>query len=318
MNLRGFDLNLLLVLDALLRDNSTTLAAHRIGLSQPAVSAALRRLRTRLNDPLFVRQGQRLQPTDYARSLEVPLREVLDHLEGLLAGPQAFEPAVATDALKLSGSDFFTEMLMPQLAERLAVEAPGIRVQMVDLVPDNYVGTLQSYEVDMAMIPKADHPEWVDWQPLFNSSFAVIAARSHARIRGAEVEPGDTLPMDLLCDIGHVLFSPQGNLSGMGDAALAKVGRKRRVVMSMPSFYGVGRAVAESQYIALMPRQLAHRLAPALGLEVFEPPMPIQLPTICLFWHKRSTHAPAHRWLREQVAEIMAPLNEGEPPLPAK
>ncbi|MEZ5880439.1 MAG: LysR family transcriptional regulator [Nitratireductor sp.] len=316
MNLRSFDLNLLLVLDALLRDNSTTLAAQRIGLSQPAVSAALRRLRMRLNDPLFVRRGQRLEPTDYARDLEVPLREVLDRLEGLLAGSQSFDPATASDTFKLSGSDFFSEMLMPQLVDRLAVRAPGMRVQLVDLVPDSYVGTLQSYEVDMAMIPSSGHPEWVDWQPLFNSSFAAIAGKNHARLSRAGLKPGDTIPMDLFCDVGHILFSPQGHLSAMGDAALAKVGRKRRVVMTMPSFYGVCRAVAESRHIALIPRQLAERLGPKLGLDIFKPPMTIQLPTIGLFWHKRSTNAPAHRWLRGQIAAIMNPLNEGEPPLP--
>lgn len=316
MNLRGFDLNLLLVLDALLRDKSTTLAAQRIGLSQPAVSAALGRLRARLGDPLFVRHGQGLEPTDYASSLEVPLREVLDHLEGLLAGPETFNPAVAGDTFKLSGSDFFSEMLMPELVEQLAVKAPGMRVQMVDLVPDDYVGTLQSYEVDMAMIPSSGHPEWVDWQPLFNSSFAAISGHGHARLLQAGLKPGDTIPMDLFCDMGHILFSPQGHLSAMGDAALARVGRKRRVVMTMPSFYGVCRAVSESRHIALIPRQLAERLAPKLGLDIFKPPMHIQLPTIGLFWHKRSTNAPAHRWLRGQIAAIMNPLNEGEPPLP--
>ncbi|MCB1423377.1 MAG: LysR family transcriptional regulator [Nitratireductor sp.] len=317
MNLRGFDLNLLLVLDALLRDNSTTLAARRIGLSQPAVSAALGRLRSRLGDPLFVRHGQRLEPTDHARSLETPLREILENLEDLLAGPEVFDPAVASDTFKLSGSDFFSEMLMPELVERLAVEAPGMRVQLVDLGPDDYLSSLQTYKVDIAMIPQLGHPEWVDWQPVFNSSFAAIAGRGHERLLRARLRPGDIIPIDLFCELGHILFSPQGNLSAMGDAALAKIGRKRRVVMTMPSFYGVCRAVSESRHIALIPRQLAERLAPKLGLDIYKPPILIRLPTMCLFWHKRSTSTPAHRWLRGQIAAIMNPLNEGEPPLPA-
>lgn len=162
VNFSSFDLNLLRVLDALLREASTTKAGMRIGLSQPAVSAALGRLRHALEDPLFVRHGQRLEPTGYARSLEIPLRNILDRLVTLLSGPEQFDPFHAVETFKLSGSDFFAELLMPQLAEVLSRKAPSIRVQLVDLLPENYVGTLERYEVDMAFIPRTDFPEWID------------------------------------------------------------------------------------------------------------------------------------------------------------
>lgn len=316
MNLRAFDFNLLRVLDALLHDKSTTLAGQRIGLSQPAVSAALGRLRAALNDPLFVRHGQKLEPTIYARSLELPLRRILDELETLLSGPKIFDPLAAVETFKISGSDFFSTMLMPQLGERLAREAPGVRVQMVDLVPDNYVGTLESYDIDLALLPWLDHPEWTEFQPLFNSSFAMIARQGHPRLKRAGVEPGQPLPIDLFCDLGHVLFSPEGKLKAMGDAALAKVGRERRVVMTMPTFGGVCGAVAESDHVALIPQQLAHHVGPRLGLAVYKPPMPMQLPLIGMIWHKRATHSPAHQWFRGVIAELTRPLNANEPPLP--
>jgi DNA-binding transcriptional LysR family regulator len=316
MNLRTFDLNLLRVLDALLRDKSTTLAGQHIGLSQPAVSAALGRLRTALGDPLFVRHGQKLEPTVYAASLATPLRRILDELEAVLSGPAAFDPAKAAETFKISGSDFFSTMLMPQLGERLAREAPGIRVQMVDLVPDNYVGTLESYDIDLALIPWVDHPEWIEFQPLFNSSFAMIARKGHPRLKRARLKPGDQVPIDLFCDLGHVLFSPEGKLKAMGDAALAKVGRERRVVMTMPTFGGVCGAVAESDHVALIPQQLAHRVGSRLGLDVYKPSMPGQLPLIGMIWHKRATNSPAHKWFRGTVAELMLPLNTNEPPLP--
>ncbi|MBO6717697.1 MAG: LysR family transcriptional regulator [Rhizobiaceae bacterium] len=316
MNLRAFDLNLLRVLDALMRDQSTTLAGQRIGLSQPAVSAALGRLRAALNDPLFVRHGQRLEPTVYARSLEAPLRRILDDLELLLSGPATFDPSQAEETFKISGSDFFSTMLMPDLGERLAREAPGIRIQMVDLVPDNYVATLESYDVDLALLPSLDHPEWTAFQPLFNSSFAVIARRDHARLKRAGVKPGEAIPIDLFCDLGHVLFSPEGNLKAMGDAALAKVGRERRVVMTMPTFGGVCGAVARSEHIALIPQQLAHEVAAGIALAVYKPPMPMPLPLIGMLWHKRATQSPPHKWLRGVIAELMYPLNADEPPLP--
>ena len=309
MNLSGFDLNLLRVLDALLLEGSTVRAGQRIGLSQPAVSAALGRLRLALDDPLFVRQGQRLEPTDYARSLARPLRDTLDAIERLISGPESFDPLTAVDSFKLSGSDFFAEMLMPALGERLSRIAPGLRVQLVDLVPDNYAGTLEDSEIDLALIPQLEHPAWIDWKPLFHSGFVMIARRGHPRLRRAGLVPGDVVPIDLFCDLGHILFSPEGKLHAMGDAALAAVGRERRVVMTMPVFYGVSRAVAESDHVALLPAQLAYKLQDTLGLDAYVPPMPIAKPLIGMIWHKRVTNAPAHRWLRGQIADLMEPLD---------
>lgn len=310
MNLSSFDLNLLRVLDALLHEQSTVRAGERIGLSQPAVSSALGRLRHALNDPLFVREGQRLVPTEYARSLEFPLRRILEDVEALLAGPESFDPAKAEQSFKISGSDFFAEMLMPSLANALSRLAPKIQVQLVDLVPDNYVGTLERHGIDLAFVPKIDFPTWTDYAPAFRSRFVMIARRGHPRLERAEVREGEIVPIDLFCDLGHVVFSPEGKLKAMGDAALARVGRERRVVMTMPVFGGVVNAVAGSDLVALLPEQLARKVAPRLGLAIYTPPMPINPVLICMIWHKRNTNHPTHRWLRDLVLELLAPLND--------
>ena len=312
-NLASFDLNLLRVLDALLSENSTVRAGERVGLSQPAVSAALGRLRAALNDELFFRRGQGLEPTQYARSLQVPLREVLNGIEALIREPGAFAPETSTASFRISGSDFFAEMLMPHLAERLQQLAPGMRVHLVDLVPDSYVDTLDRYEVDLALIPRTELPDWIEAEPVFRSGFLVIARKGHPRLRRAGLAPGDIVPIDLFCDLGHVLFSPEGNSSAMGDAALAEVGRERRVVMTMPVFSGVYRAVAGSDLVALLPSALAHHVASAVGLEIYRPPMPVPTAHINLIWHRRYSASPAHRWLRAQIVKILAPLDEGEP-----
>lgn len=124
------------------------------------------------------------------------------------------------------------------------------------------------------------------------------------------------VPIDLFCDLGHILFSPQGKLKAMGDAALAAVGRERRVVMTIPVFSGVCGAVSQSDHVALLPRQLALALAPKLGLEIFSPPMAIAPALICMIWHRRATASPAHRWLRTTIADILFRFNEGETALP--
>lgn len=312
MNISGFDMNLLRVLDALLRDGSVTRAAERIGLSQPATSAALGRLRHALGDPLFVRQGQRLVPTDYARSLEIPLREVLDRAGALIAGPAAFDPATAVGTFRIGGSDFFAEMLMRALGAAVFRQAPGMILQLVDLVPEDYLATLERRAVDLVLVPEAAFPEWTEREPLFRSSFRMIARRDHPRLRGAGVAQGGVVPLDLFCDLGHVLFSPEGKLRAMGDAALAAVGRQRRVAMTVPVFSGVCRAVAQSDLVGLLPRQMAEAMAPGLGLDIYSLPMPVPAATIVMVWHRRAARNPAHRWMRGLVGDLLRPLDAGE------
>ncbi len=317
MNMSGFDLNLLKILDALLREGSTVRAADRVGLSQPAVSAALGRLRHALNDPLFVRQGKGLVPTDYARQISVSLRQTLDGIEALLNGRQAFDPATASQSFRLSGSDFFAEMLLPDLALYMAEHAPGIRVQLIDLVPQSYVATLERDTVDLALVPATNLPDWADSRPVFHASFCVAARRGHDALKQAGILTGMVIPLDLFCDLDHVLFSPEGNLQAMGDAALAAVGRERRVAMTLPVFSGVARAISKSDLIGLLPTSLANRLAPTLGLAVYKAPMPLPVALMRMIWHRRSSANPAHCWLRDVIATMLLPLNVGHPPLPA-
>ncbi len=312
-NFTSLDLNLLRVLDALLSEGSTVRAGARLGLSQPAVSAALSRLRAALGDELFFRRGQGLEPTHFARSLEAPLREALDGLQTLLSGPASFDPAASDISFTVSGSDFFAELLMPELAGRLARSAPGMRVHLVDLVPDSFVGTLQRLEVDLALVPEVEAPDWVESRRLFASSFVVAARKGHPRLQRAGIAPGDTLPLDLFCELSHVVFSPEGKARTMGDAALERVGRARRVVMTMPVFSGVYRAVAGSELIALLPHQLARQVAPAAGLDLYRVPIPVDPVEIVMIWHRRFSASPAHVWMRDEIADVLARLDAPAP-----
>jgi DNA-binding transcriptional LysR family regulator len=305
MNLYGFDFNLLKVLDALLTEGSTVGAARKVGLSQPAVSSSLNRLRHALGDLLFVRVGQKLEATDRAREMAAPVRAILEGTEMILSGPIRFDPGQASLAFKLSGSDYFAEMLMPELAKRLFQSAPGIRVQMVDLVPDNHIQTVEQYQVDLALTPLSSFPEWLAHQQVFRSAFAVVARERHPRLASAGVKPGNTIPVDLYCELPHILFSQEGKLRGMGDVALARIGRARHVAMTMPSFLGICRAVSESDMLALIPHALAERLSKKLNLSLYQPPMAVDLAEIHMIWHKRASNNPAHRWLRSLVADIL-------------
>ena len=164
MNFRTFDLNLLKVLDALLREGSTVGAARRLGLSQSAVSSALNRLRQSIGDELLVRRGGRLEPTDFALGLADPLRKTLGELESLLEA-DAFEPATSDACIRISGPDYYSDMVLPRLAEIVEAEAPNMRLQMFDLVPEDHFATLDRYEVDIILMPEGPLPDWASTQP---------------------------------------------------------------------------------------------------------------------------------------------------------
>lgn len=307
MNFATLDLNLLRVLDALFREGSTVKAADRLAMSQSAVSGALSRLRHALNDPLFVRQGNRLVATDYAAAIETGLREELSRLETLLAPPATFDPQTAEGTFRIAASDFFAELLMPPLGDLLQKSAPNIRAQLVDLVPNDYVASLERRNADIALIPDLELPDWVNRQPLFHSPFHVIARKGNPGIAG--LETGMQMPMDTFCTLHHVLFSPEGNLAAMGDAALARVGKRRQVAMTVPVFSGVCRAVSESDLIALVPAQLAKKVADTFGLSVFAAPMDIEPALIIGIWHKRADTAPMGAWMRSRIFGLMTELD---------
>lgn len=316
MNFATFDLNLLRVLDMLLREGSTVKAGERLGLSQSAVSGALARLRHALQDPLFVRQGNRLVSTAYARDIAGPLQDELNRLQSLLSPAQSFDPTTESGNFRITGSDFFAELLMPELAAEMGMVAPGVRTQLVDLVPNDYLSSLDRYNADLALIPDRTLPDWLDSCPLFHSTFVTIARRGHPRIAESGLKPGATLPLDLFCDLGHVLFSPEGNLGAMGDAALEQVGRARHVSVTLPVFSGVCRVVSNSDLIGLIPRQLAERVCTQFGIDTYLPPMPLDPPLIIACWHKRLSNAPFQTWMRTRVFDLLRPLNQGEAMLP--
>ena len=179
---------------------------------------------------------------------------------------------------------------------------------MVDLVPYNYIESLDRYQADIALIPDTELPEWINREPLFRSSFSVIGRASNSAL--SDFESGGEMSIETFCDLSHVLFSPEGKMSAMGDAALAKVGRKRQVGLTLPVFSGVCRAVSESDLIALVPTQLAQKVSKVSDLKYFKPPFEIAPALIIAIWHKRSNENPMAKWMRRQVFDLMKPLDE--------
>lgn len=306
MNFAAFDLNLLRVFDALMRERSVTRAGARIGLSQPAVSSALNRLRAILDDQLFVRSGAQMIPTPRAEDIAPAVAEALARVEGALFGDIRFDPATAERTFTLQGADFFSVLLMPALARRVAKEAPGIRLRMLDTSRGEIERLLRDDVIDASLEPAIGMPDWLTSAHLLYSPFLVIAAERHPDL--VDVTPGTPIPLDRYCALPHAIRSVDGGMSGRADDALARVGRSRRVVLALPNFQGVATAVAQGELIAAIPEQFARAYADRLGLSLYPMPMETAAPEIRMFWRKRHTNNPAHAWLRSLILEECARL----------
>lgn len=309
MNLNALDLNLLRVFDALMRERSATRAGERIGLSQPAVSAALNRLRHLVGDQLFVRRGNDMVPTPRAEDLAVPVRNALAEIEKAFAGGVAFDPARAERTFTFMGADFFSMRLMPALARRVSAIAPGVILRLLDSARGDVDRLLQEDLIDAALERPLQVPDWISSELLFRSPFLIIAARGNPQLAG--IAAGETIPLDLFCAMSHAIRSIDGSLNGFIDGALEAIGRHRRVVLALPHFHGIALSVAASGLIAAVPKQVADILPKDLGLSVYRPPVAMPEPEVRMYWHARHDDDPAHRWIRAEILSALAPLTEG-------
>ena len=311
MNFATLDLNLLRVLDTILHEGSTVRAGERLNLSQSAVSNALNRLRHSLEDDLFVRQGNQLTPTDYAASIKDKLREHLSELEALLVRSD-FEPSSASGVFKISAGDYFSEMLVPRLSAFLAERAPSLMLQQVVWEPDGHLALLEKEEADLGLGPLLTKPDklqpWITCQHLFDSSFVGIAAQHNPLV--SDIPDRGKLPMERYFAASHVLFSVSGEIENFEDGVIRRLGKKRKIALTVPSFHAVLRSVSESPYLAIVPVSLANSVHKQHGLKVFS--LPFELDKIPIFatWHKRSDKTPSAIWLREQVFNFVIPLGD--------
>lgn len=294
--LHDLDLNLIRVLERLLARGSVSAAADDLGLSQPATSRALQRLRVAIGDPLLVRVGRGMVPTDRARELAGPVEEALNAVGRVFAPAASFDPATATGELVLGLGDEVEAAFGDTLARALWAEVPGIALRLRSL-GEHSVDEGRRGLIDLAITPdlgplppgsdRVDLSEFVQ-RPLYTRRFVVAAAAG--RFQDLDLE------RYLACS--HAIVSFHAGARGFVDELLAALGHRRRVAASVTSFRSAARLVSGTDLLAVVPEEVV-RTTP--GLDAFAPPFAVPELPMLLIWHPRRTTDARHRYLRERV-----------------
>jgi DNA-binding transcriptional LysR family regulator len=287
---------LLRVLVAMIEERQVTRAAARVGLTQPALSHALGRLRRQLGDPLFVRGEGGMVPTARARALEAPARRLIAELAAFGRDAALADPRQLERTLVLAVRDYGEVVLLPALMRRLAAAAPSVRVVTRSEV-HSLEDELATGRVDLAISVADTLGSRLRRRRLFGDRFVSLARRGHPALRRR-------LDVEAFAGLGHVLIAPRGEPGGPVDDALAARGLRRVVAARVASFLAGPALVADTDLVITLPERMARYVAGWLPLETFETPVP--LPAIVMYaaWHEAQQSDPVHRWLREQVVAV--------------
>ncbi|HEY1777463.1 MAG TPA: LysR family transcriptional regulator [Solirubrobacteraceae bacterium] len=303
MELGGVDLNLLVALDALLRERSVTRAAASVGLSQPGMSNALARLRRLFDDPLLIRRGATLVPTARAQDLAAPVHEALDLIRGTLQTPAQFDPASERRAFRVSCSDYSVLMLIGPLVRALAREAPGVSVEVLPRLP-NASRALTNGEVDLVVEP-AEIMGDVQLQALrlWEDHWMCCIWAHNSRVKRR-------MTVEDYLSLGHLVYSMGGvgQPVALPDRELARLGVERRIEVSVESFLLAPFLLQGTDLVTLVPSRAQTFLRRTGDIRILKAPIELPVLVEMLWWHPRANTDPAHAWLRERIALIAESL----------
>ena len=291
MDWHAVDLNLLVVFQAMLDGRSVTRAGEALGVSQPAMSAALARLRTLFDDPLFVRSGREMEPTPRALELAGPVRKVLEAIRAEVLPRTAFDPATTDRCFTVVTPDIGEVNFIAPLLSLLAVQAPHASVRAISRAPHAAGAALESGEADLALghFPDLEKPGFVR-QKLADVSFVCMVRREHPTL-------GNTMNQRDYLAASHAVVRPDGRGREL-DRWLSLDQSPRRVVVEVAHFMSLLPILESSDLLAAVPRDIAEICCRYADLRIVE--MPRKLPSIGVyqFWHQRVQKDPTHLWFR--------------------
>ncbi|MBU3889312.1 LysR family transcriptional regulator [Methylosinus sp. KRF6] len=296
-----YDLNLLPIFVALMEERSVTRAAERLGMTQPAMSNALARLRAMLQDQLFIRGRYGVQPTPIALELAPVIADALTKLDDAVLGQQDFDPAKAECLFTIAPNSYVEYVLAPAIVARLGRIAPGVTLRLTPYGADLAETGVVSGATAMVLGRIVDPPDNLVVQHLMEESLACVVRADHPEI-------GDKITRKQFEALRHVNVVPPGRLRAGLFQALARQELRRDVAISVTNFFAVAEMVAVTDYCATLPRLICRRLADDRRLKVLPAPVDLGTFPVEMAWHMRYRHDPAHRWLRSLIAEVASDI----------
>ncbi len=292
-----YDLNLLPVFIVMMEERNVTRAAERLGITQPALSNALNRLRETLRDPLFIRERYGMRPTQMAEELAPVIIDALAKIDEAIVGQQDFDPQRAERLFTIAPNSYVEFVLMPSIVSKLRERAPGIRLRLIPFNNDATEAGAVSGATDMVMGRIVDPPDNLVVQHLMDDGLACVVRAGHPDIRdGISREQYETLK--------HVNVIPPGRLRAGLFQALGQKGLNREVAVSVTHFLAVPEMIAVTDYCATLPGLICRHLAADPRLRVLPAPVDLGTFPVEMAWHVRYRQDPAHRWLRSLIVEV--------------
>jgi LysR family transcriptional regulator, nod-box dependent transcriptional activator len=298
MQLNRFDLNLLIALDALLHEKNVTRAAERVFISQPAMSAALQKLRDYFNDPLLVRVGRDMELTPRGLSLVEPVREALLRIQATLGTQPTFDPATVKRAFTVIVTDEAAPLLMPRVLKRVAEDAPGIQIH-VEHVTQSAMGRLEYGDVDLCLCLDnlrfyglRAYPETLRFVPLSPVRWVCVVSKDHPTV-------GDQMTEEQYISLPHLFGRPMGYSAPVDELVRRITNRDIEVRATAQSLLELPFMIVGTPLVAMIPERLAALLAPTLPIKVLSLPFEVLSDRLMVVWHKRNEPDPGHAWIRE-------------------
>ncbi|BEL94770.1 LysR family transcriptional regulator [Serratia marcescens] len=297
-DVNAIDLNLLKFLGALLRERSVTRAGARLGLSQPAASRALGRLRVLFNDKVVVRTSAGVDPTPRMLTLEPLVERMLEDARSIVA-PMQFEPSTAQHHFTIACIDHLASMILPKLTAKIERQAPGVTMRIP--VPDgDNVNAVARGDADIAlgMFDGEQLPAGFYLRKLYDDEFVCVVRRGHPLL-------SSRLTLEKFVASSHVAINIDDRGSTPVDSALAGQGQRRRIAVRLPHFLVAPMIVAQSDLVLSLPKRLALFMSQSLPLELMALPLAIAPFSLSMVWHERTHGDPAQIWLRRQIGALI-------------
>lgn len=302
MDLLDFDLNLLMTFDAIYRHQNLSTAAIELGITQPAASAALKRMRIRFNNPLFVRTSHGMLPTPYADGVSIKITQALNILREV-DQPVTFSPATTTNNFRIYINDVGMLLVMPLVLKYMRAHAPQAKVTIVDLRPDEVVQALDSGEIDVAVGYFLGMPNWAHQQSVRRTSYVCAVRTGHPDI-------GTSLSLEQYLQAKHAMYWTSGSPHGIVEDKLAQLDLSRDVLLRVPRFAALPFLIAQSDLIVTIPEDLGLTFRKLIDIKLFAPPLKLPNFEIRQYWHERHHVAPANKWLRAVIKKETASMSQ--------